>query len=287
MFPGKFYCQIMEKQMKIHVNGVDYYVEIYGNGAPLVLLHGFSGDSSTWTEIIDPLKVDYKVICLDIIGHGKTESPKEVERYNIQAVAEDIKNILDKLGIDKTVMLGYSMGGRLALTFALLFPDRVSALILESASPGLETENERESRKISDEKLAKRIVNEGIEKFVDYWESIPLFQSQLRLPHEKREKIRNARLNNNPLGLANSLLGMGTGAQPSWWSSLSTIKIPVLMITGEWDTKFCRIAEQMSHSIINCYWETILEAGHAIHVEQPEKFGKIVSEFLMKNKGGL
>ena len=119
---------------------------------------------------------------------------------------------------------------------------------------------------------------------MESWENIPLFESQKRLPLEKKVNIHNQRLTNSHIGLANSLLGMGTGSQPSWWEELENMTVPVLLITGELDLKFCKIAERMQQRLNNCEWLIINDVGHAIHVEDGDKFGKIVSEFLMKHR---
>jgi len=216
----------------------------------------------------------------DLIGHGETESPGDMARYDIKKAANDLKMLLDQLGIDKADFLGYSMGGRTAITFASLYPERVRKLVLESTTPGLVNPEDREARIRQDHKLAARIEQEGLEPFIDFWESIPLFQSQLNLPEEVREQIRSQRLRNNPVGLANSLRGMGTGAQPSWWDQLENFDFETLLITGELDEKFCKIATDMASRLPNPTHLTINGCGHAIHVEEREKFGTIVSEFL-------
>jgi 2-succinyl-6-hydroxy-2,4-cyclohexadiene-1-carboxylate synthase len=270
--------------MNMVIDGVGYHFEVCGDGLrPLVLLHGFTGDCTTWTPFSESFGKFSKVIIPDIIGHGKTESPDVLSRYQIESAAADVKRILDKLGIMQIDLMGYSMGGRLALTFALLFPNRVRKLILESASPGLETESERELRRMKDAELAHFIREQGIGSFVDYWEEISLFSTMKRLPSAVQQKIREQRLNNCPLGLANSLLGMGTGYQPSWWDKLDILTCEVLLLTGEQDKKFCNVAEKMKNKLKNCTWMVIEECGHAIHVEEPEKFGTIVSDFLSKD----
>ncbi|WP_010678521.1 2-succinyl-6-hydroxy-2,4-cyclohexadiene-1-carboxylate synthase [Bacillus timonensis] len=266
--------------MNITTNGVTYHVKVVGEGEPLVFLHGFTGNMTTWNQITEILHKSFQCVLIDIIGHGKTDYPVDYSRYHIEKVAKDISNILDVLEIPKAHIIGYSMGGRLALAVAILFSTRVSSLILESSSPGLRTDEERAERRKSDEILANRIEQEGIESFVTYWEKIPLFASQKKLTKEKQLKIRKQRLENSPIGLANSLRGMGTGMQPSYWNRLNEIHFPILLICGELDKKFCRIAEEMSSSIQNGKLEKIVEAGHAIHVEQPDIFGKIISEFV-------
>jgi 2-succinyl-6-hydroxy-2,4-cyclohexadiene-1-carboxylate synthase len=171
------------------------------------------------------------------------------------------------------------MGGRLALGFALTHPERVSALILESSSAGLAGASERTARIYSDEALAERIITVGIEAFVDEWEKLPLWASQT--PHI-RQALRLQRLNNNPIGLANSLRGMGTGAQPYWGDSLSSLTMPVLYLTGALDDKFTSIASQMIRHTPYGMHITIAGAGHAVHLEAPQGYIHAIRAFLQQ-----
>ncbi|RFU66305.1 2-succinyl-6-hydroxy-2,4-cyclohexadiene-1-carboxylate synthase [Peribacillus glennii] len=266
--------------MKIISNSVEYHVELKGEGKPLLLLHGFTGSLETWSSLVQKYESRYQFIMVDLIGHGKTDSPHDYTRYTTEKAAEDLKNILETLGIKKACLLGYSLGGRLALSFACIYPEYVDRLVLESASPGLLTEKERKIRRESDRQLAERITRNGVADFIEYWQGIPLFKTQQSLPEDKRQEMRRQRLSNSETGLAGSLLGMGTGSQPSWWDHLQNLQFPVMLVTGEFDEKFCTIARQMQKLINNCEWKIIKGAGHAIHVEVDEKFGKIVSEFL-------
>ncbi|MDQ0220257.1 2-succinyl-6-hydroxy-2,4-cyclohexadiene-1-carboxylate synthase [Peribacillus cavernae] len=266
--------------MKIVSKDVAYHVEIRGEGEPLLLLHGFTGSLETWHFLVPILGSRYKLILVDIIGHGNTDSPIDYRRYEMEKAAGDLQHILHTLEMEKVHILGYSMGGRLALSFACLYPQYVNKLILESASPGLLTEEERQIRQKIDKELAERIICDGLAEFIDYWENIPLFATQKNLPGEKKMNIKRQRLWNSETGLANSLIGMGTGSQPSWWESLQNIDLPVLLVTGEFDEKFCRIAENMQKLMKHGDWKIIKGTGHAIHVEVDEKFGKIISEFL-------
>jgi len=266
--------------MKHVIDGVTYNVEVTGEGFPLVLFHGFTGDSTTWKPFYFKWSNDRQLVSIDIIGHGKSDSPEDVKRYDMLSVIGDIKRVLEKLNLTKVDMLGYSMGGRLALSFAVQYPDFIRKLILESSSPGLETEEERWDRRKGDEKLCHYIEENGIAQFVDYWENIPLFATQKNLSEEKQEEIKQQRLQNNQVGLCNSLKGMGTGSQASWWEHLQTFLIETLLLTGTLDEKFCSIAQQMEKLMPNAKWIQVEGSGHAIHVEHPEKFGTIVSGFL-------
>ncbi|MBE4908407.1 2-succinyl-6-hydroxy-2,4-cyclohexadiene-1-carboxylate synthase [Bacillus luteolus] len=266
--------------MKIVVSDITYYVEIRGKGSSLLFLHGFTGSSQNWLPIVSMFEDTYQCILIDILGHGRTDSPANSKLYDIEKVSRDIISILDELLIDNVTLIGYSMGGRLALALAINYPQRINKLILESSSPGLLLESERNIRSENDLKLANDIRKNGIEWFVNYWEQIPLFETQHSLSTEVKQAIRKQRLNNKTVGLVNSLIGMGTGSQPSYWDRLGSLEIPVLLICGEVDQKFCEIAKQMSKKLPNAKVEKITGVGHAIHVEHPKFFGKIVSEFL-------
>jgi 2-succinyl-6-hydroxy-2,4-cyclohexadiene-1-carboxylate synthase len=269
---------------RLPVNGVSLGVVQYGDKntarATLVLLHGFTGSAIGWGHIITDLaSIGLHIAALDMLGHGQSDAPTDAERYSIEHCQEDILAALQALDIKRgeAILLGYSMGGRIALYSA--FSDYFRALILESASPGLATLAERQQRQASDEALATRIEQDGIEAFVDYWEKIPLFASQQHLSAEQREELHAQRLNNRAHGLANSLRGVGTGAQPELYTRLSTLSLPVLLLAGKLDSKFCAIAQQMALQLPQARLRAIPEAGHAVHLEQPQAFIAEVREF--------
>ena len=188
---------------------------------------------------------------------------------------------LQELGVKKghAIILGYSMGGRIALYTA--FSGYFRALILESSSPGLEDAAEREERRASDEALAASIEREGVPAFIERWERIPLFASQKTLPSECREALHRQRLQNNATGLAQSLRGVGTGVQPSLYTQLPTLHIPVLLIAGELDTKFTTIAKRMAQALPQSQLHIIPAAGHTVHLEQPQLFTSLVRDFCL------
>lgn len=268
--------------MHVTIKDVSYFVDIQGEGFPLILFHGFTGDSSTWSSLAEQLRETRKLVCIDIVGHGRTDSPDHPNRYGMMSVVQDINQIIDSFKWNRVDVLGYSMGGRLALSFAMEYPHKVRKLILESSSPGLKTEEERKNRQIQDERLAELILEQGIEEFVKYWENIPLFSSQKKLSTEKQLEIRKQRLQNSAVGLANSLKGMGTGVQPSWWEKLNQFEVETLLLTGTLDGKFCSIAEEMASLMKKAHWIKVNESGHAIHVEHSEKFGTIIDGFLTR-----
>jgi 2-succinyl-6-hydroxy-2,4-cyclohexadiene-1-carboxylate synthase len=276
----------------VYVNGVRLGIEERGVGArfiapkdgqeapqTLVLLHGFTGSAAGWGHQLDTL-ADYgsRIIALDLPGHGQSDAPEDAQRYSIEHCQQDVVAALQAMGVRKgqAIILGYSMGGRIALYTALSGFFR--ALILESASPGLENPAEREQRRASDEALAASIEREGVLAFVERWERLPLFASQETLPFECKEALHRQRLQNNAMGLAQSLRGVGTGMQPSLYAQLPTLHIPVLLITGELDTKFTAIAKRMAQALPRSQLHIVPAAGHTVHMEQPQLFTSLVGD---------
>lgn len=266
--------------MRLTIRGMTYHIEVQGKGEPLLLLHGFTGSMATWQFLDHTLRNRFQLILVDLLGHGQTECPEDPRRYAMDEAVNDLVALIDRLKLEKVDILGYSMGGRLALGFACTHPDRVQSLILESASPGLADEKNRKARRIHDRKLAEFIRESGIQRFVDYWENIPLFESQKKLPQKQRDTLRNERLANSECGLAGSLLGMGTGSQPSWWADLEFLMMPVLLITGQQDEKFCTIAGQMQEKLKKTSWKVVRSTGHAAHLENDTVFSNHVRTFL-------
>ncbi|OLP65827.1 hypothetical protein BACPU_09140 [Bacillus pumilus] len=243
-------------------------------------LHGFTGSAASWGFLHDDME-NTRLIQVSLLGHGGTDSPQSVRRYAMSQQLADLAEILDQLKLHKVNILGYSMGGRIALSFAAHYPERVNKLLLESTSPGLRNLKERLARLKHDHQLAQKIRRDGLLAFVDFWENIPLFASQKSLPADQLTQLRKERLKANPLGLARSIEGIGTGSQPSMWQALKQIKQPALFICGALDGKFCKIAECMQQELAFSQVAIAEHAGHTVHVEQPHFFGKIVSEFIL------
>ncbi|GER86948.1 putative 2-succinyl-6-hydroxy-2,4-cyclohexadiene-1-carboxylate synthase [Dictyobacter vulcani] len=273
---------------QIDVNGVQMGVVEFGRpvstdvtaGPTLVFIHGFTGNATSWGPLLEHFAAQQMhVISLEMLGHGHSTAPENAQRYAMEHCQADILAALHSLNIGPgvAILVGYSMGGRIALYTALSGYFR--AVILESASPGLSSANEREQRRRSDDALATCIEDYGIEAFVSYWEKLPLFASQEKLSIQKRNTLREQRLRNNPRGLANSLRGVGTGVQPALHERLSEITVPVLLLTGEEDPKFCGIARTMATQIPHAQHQIVANAGHTVHLEQPEAFKALVRNF--------
>ena len=263
-------------------DGLRLHAAVHGTGPPVVLLHGFTGAGDTWDALRVALGHTRTVVAVDLPGHGRSTAPVHPARYRLARFADDLRRVLDALAIDRTALLGYSLGARAALRFALAHGDRVTALVLESVSPGIADEADRAARARSDAELAEAIERGGIAAFVDRWERLPLWASQAALPEATRAALRSQRLLNDPRGLANSLCGAGAGAEPAVGDRLPALAVPTLLVAGELDAKYADIARAMAEAIPDARAAVVPGAGHAVHLEQPAAFASLVGGFLDK-----
>jgi len=246
----------------------------------ILFLHGFTGSSEDWKDIANNIDRRFNIAALDFIGHGKSQSPDNEKLYTTESIIEQIDEAINRITKNKIILLGYSMGGRAALSYANKHQEKLKALILESATAGITSDTVQIERITSDEKLEKFMLDSPIEKFVDYWMNIDLFLSQKNLPEVKLKLIRENKLKNNRVGLANSLKGFSAGKMPPLYENLKDIRIKTLLISGELDEKFNTISLNMSKLLPLSENVVIGDAGHNTHLEKPEEFVNIVNNFL-------
>jgi len=172
-------------------------------------------------------------------------------------------------------VVGYSMGGRLALHLAVTRPEAVRRLVLVGASPGLRTEDERAERRALDAARAAEIAAD-LPGFVERWYRMPLFD----LPEDLRQQLTADRIvHNDAVGLGRSLAGMGTGAQPSHWDDLAGISAPTLAVAGARDAKFVRLAAAMAEAG-GFATATVPGVAHLVPAEAPAALAQILTDFL-------
>lgn len=229
---------------------------------PILALHGFMGSGLDFQCFVESTSDLYSWWAPDLMGHGGSPVPEDTSAYTASAHMNYLDKIVQKID-SPFILLGYSMGGRLALRYALERPGLVSALILVGTTPGIRDLEERRIRRESDEKLAEYVITEGIEKFLQKWKEQPLIRTQSNIVDSLYKAMFERRRRNVPLGLANSLRGMGTGEMESLWDNLANLKCPVFLCTGETDRKFFDISVQMKDKVPSFKHEVIPKAGHA------------------------
>jgi 2-succinyl-6-hydroxy-2,4-cyclohexadiene-1-carboxylate synthase len=219
----------------------------------------------------------------DLPGHGGTDAPLPPEDWRLDRAADALAALLDRLEVGRFALAGYSMGGRLALSLALRHPERVAALALVGASPGIAVEGEREARALADRELASAIERDGIEAFTRQWEANPLFATQASAPPALREAMRSQRLGQDPARLAAALRAFGTAFQPPLHGDLPRLPMPVLVMAGEHDDKFAAIARDMARRIPDAALRIVAGCGHAVPLEAAQRCAAELEEFLKRS----
>ena len=267
--------------------GLDYHYAQWGDpdGVPLVLLHGFAQSGETWSEIAPYLAQDRLVIAFDLVGHGLSARPHDRQAYEISAMCETLDTLCGRLGLDKIDLVGYSAGGRMALTYALSRATRIHALVLESAGLGWTSQEEYAELCKRDAIWEESLRTGGIEAFMNYWESLPLFATQKKLSESKRNQIRERRLNNSAEALALVIQGSGQHAMRDSRSSLATLSLPVLYIAGTKDAKYSQIAQSLEG--MEGVEVALLATGHDVHTEDTKAYLATLKDFLLRASQGL
>lgn len=232
-------------------------------------VHGFTQTAQSWIPFADAMSSTCDVYAVDAPGHGLS---LDGTRTLAETGADLIETCRD---IAPVALIGYSMGARMALHAALAEPDVFRVLILVSGTAGIDNDDERFARQKSDNALAQHIEAIGVPTFVDEWLAQPMFATLTA--HAAR---RSERLTNTSKGLADSLRHAGTGTQTPLWSELVGLQIPTLIVSGSLDTKFTALAERMASLIPRSQHVVISDAGHTVHLEQPEKFYDAVRAFI-------
>ncbi len=269
--------------MRCEVGRVHYHVKTAGSGPPVLLLHGFMGSLDMWKPWWEDWQEEFQLVAVDFLGHGQSSLGHGDDHANMESTVADVVAILDQLGIEKTHLVGYSMGGRVALAMTLTHPERVDRVVLESASPGIRDIEARRARQREDEERARLLETSGVQAFVDRWEKMRLFASQTSLPIAVQQRLRQSRLNNSVEGLAMSLRELGTGRQSSYWHQLTKCNRPLRLIVGALDEKFVSIAEAMAALVLGASLVIVEGSGHAVHLECPTAFGREVRNFLAES----
>ena len=246
---------------------------------PTVLfLHGFMGSGADWSDAISALDERFYCVAPDLPGHGVSLGLLP-EAYTVEGATRAVLDLLDRFGAARPAIVGYSMGGRLALYLALRHPERCSGLFLESASPGIEDATKREARRRSDEQRAERLEAGDLAIILHDWYRQPLFASLAQREDLLQETI-GARLHNDPVELARSLRGMGTGSQPSLWGELAELEAPALAVAGELDKKYAAISTRMASITPRIRAAIVPGAGHNVRLETPETYCTLLTHFL-------
>jgi 2-succinyl-6-hydroxy-2,4-cyclohexadiene-1-carboxylate synthase len=246
-----------------------------GQGPPVTFLHGFTQRGSSWDELIGLLPPRWSWLQVDLPGHG--DSPDQP--ISLPATATALHQLWDQLGWARSHLVGYSLGGRLALWLATLDRGRLLSLAAIGAHAGLEGEA-RQRRLAEDSILADHIETRGIEWLADYWGKQSLFAGLARRGPDFLASIQASRRRNRAQGLAASLRAAGGGATEPFWDRLGKIEVPTLLVAGAEDSRYVEMATRLGNAIPQAEVAIVPEAGHVVHLEQPAAVARLLKHFL-------
>lgn len=258
--------------------------QLTGNSdGPLVLfLHGFLGDRTEWDSMLPAFEESYRCVAIDLPGHGESRIP-ETESCGFVETATALIELVDDLDAATFSVVGYSMGGRIALYLSTIYAMRIDALVLESASPGLRSAEERAARRGRDEAIAQRLETENLHAFLADWYAQPLFTS-IRQNPQALEALIHHRARQDGAQLAASLRALGTGSQPSLWTEWENNHIPTLLLTGELDEKYAGLAREMWEWCDAAKVGIVPDCGHNVHFENASVYTERVLAFLKQSQ---
>jgi 2-succinyl-6-hydroxy-2,4-cyclohexadiene-1-carboxylate synthase len=235
----------------------------------LVLLHGFTNTGASWDQVVAALPERYRPVAPDIRGHGTASDARPV---SLTAVVSDVGGTTT----GPFELVGYSMGGRIALhvALALALAGRVRRLMLIGASPGIADPAARAERRAADDRLADEVERMTIEAFAQRWAQTAVLADQ---PAAVQAAVHADRLRNTPAGLAAALRELGTGALPSLWDRLDEVTVPVELVVGERDEKFRAIGQEMAAALPEARVHVVGGAGHAVHLEAPDAVAEVIA----------
>jgi 2-succinyl-6-hydroxy-2,4-cyclohexadiene-1-carboxylate synthase len=242
---------------------------------PIVFLHGFTGVPENFEPISATLEVPKTILAPALLGHRGGPSRGESFVEEVQRLA----SWLDREATAPAIVVGYSLGARLALALAQERPAAFRAMILISVNPGLRLEADRAARIASDEELAGYLERQGTAAFLaQHWERQPLFASQQNLPSAVLATQQMQRMRHDPYGLANCLRVLGLGAMPSYWDFLPQLadQVPITLLTGTLDEKFQSLASEICTTSRKIAWLSAPNVGHNLLLEAPELVARLV-----------
>lgn len=252
---------------KANVNGIQIAYERRGNGAPLVLLHGYPLDHTIWKEVVPLLEDDFDLILPDLRGFGQSDLVQE--QYSIADMAVDVAALLDELGIEKTYIAGHSMGGYISLAFVRNYPERVLGLGLIASQALGDTPERRDGRYASAEEIMRTGVGPVVENMTP----------KLTPNEEVQAAVRPVISEQQPVGLANAMKAMAERLDSTL--VVPAFPFPVVLVHGTADELIpVDRAREIKAALKPAYLVELSGVGHMPMLEDPRETAETLRKFL-------
>ncbi len=246
---------------------------------PVFFLHGFLGSADEWQPVVD-LMGDVNAAAIDLPGHGKSSTCDE-RFYSLDGMIELLDLVVDRQG-GRVDLVGYSMGGRIALLYAIKRPERVRKLVLESASPGIENEDDRRRRIDLDKSRSMQLRQNGLVSFLRDWYRQPLFASMEDHPGLVKELVEK-RSRADAVTISRALTAFSPGRMPACWARLKDLEPKTVFVAGSLDTRYVEIGREAERLDRDFILHIEDGAGHNVHLEKTARFADLLKYHLNTN----
>jgi len=259
---------------KARINGIEINYRESGEGFPLLLIHGFTGNLRTWALQVPVLTRDFRMVSIDQRGHGHSEKPTRPEDYSLDLMAEDAYGLLQHLGIDGCYLIGHSMGGMVAQHLVLTHPEPVRALVLVDTAAEITSKMHTQDRA----RLVEIARDQGMEAVFEEQLRISPVADQLRAQAALLELWRQQFLLTSREAYIHC--ARAVAKRKPLLDRLHTIEVPTLIICGENDDPMMEASRQMHERIPGSELVIISGAGHTPQIEKAPEFNRVLTKFL-------
>jgi pimeloyl-ACP methyl ester carboxylesterase len=263
------------------VNGIRLYYEVSGRGRPVVFVHGFACGIRSWDPQVRALSRTTRVVAYDVRGHGLSDAPSDAASYGQPTSVDDLRGLLAHLAIRRAAVVGLSMGGNIALNFALTYPAMVSALVVADTGAGSDgTSDWIEGAHV----FARALEAGGVERFADMAMANPLFARYVARGPEAQRFIRSCLMTHRAHGLAHTAREV-LAKRPTIYSlreRLERLRVPTLLIVGEHDQPCRKVHDFMARTIPGARHLVLPGIGHLSNLEAPARFTAAVRRLLRR-----
>ncbi len=270
---------------KARVGGVSLYYEEVGQGTSLVFVHEFAGDCWSWRPQVQCFSRRYRTIAFNARGYPPSDVPLDVKAYSQQQAADDIKGVLDHLGIRQAHVCGLSMGGYATLHFGLSYPERALSLVVAGAGYGSEDHVKHQADL---DVVVRRLETEGMERVADFYGRGPTRVQFIEKDPVGWQEFRDRLAAGSAPGHALTLRGVQM-LRPSIFDlgdRMAKLPVPTLVMTGDEDEPCLEPGIYMKRKIMTSGLVVFPKSGHAINLEEPDLFNRLVLDFLTAVEAG-